>query len=109
MVIKILYIINLIPLLPCVYLTVTEGILRTTGYSISVWSRMFLGFTLLVVFLRIFFLPYISSLLLTLAYVFLLIKNKASKREGIVFLLMLILCVLGLLSVEKVFWAAMGV
>ena len=108
-IIKILYIINLIPLLPCVYLTLTEVISRLTGSSIGVWSRAFLGFTLLIVFLRIFFLPYILSFLLSLAYLFVLIKCKAAKREIIVFLLMLLLCVLGLLSVEKVFWAAMGV
>lgn len=102
-----IYFINLLTLYPCIYLTFT----RIIGHDPLhwVWSHNFLGATMLIIFSRIFFLPYIVSALLTMAYIKHLKKKNYPKPEMIPFVIMLILCIMGLLSVEKVFWAGMGI
>lgn len=107
-VIKILYIINDVILLPCAYLTVINILSGFTDVHMT-WSRAFLGLTIPVVLLRCFFLPYILSAVISIAYLCLLIKNKFPLKETIIFVVLLIVCILGILSVEEVFWAAMGV
>lgn len=107
-VLTILNIINIIPLLPCAYLTILKILSLFTEVNMP-WSRAFLGFTLAVVFLRCFFLPYITSAIINIVHLCILIKNKFPLKETILFAILLIICILGLLSVEDVFWAAMGI
>ena len=106
--VKLWYVINLIPLLPCVYVTVAK-ILSFYKIYLPIWSRLFLGLTLPVIFLRIFYLPYVISTVLNVVYPWLLAKEKHSAKEIILFVFFLIICVLGLLSVETVFNAGMGI
>lgn len=108
MILKILYIINDVTLLPCAYLTVLNFLSVFTDVPLP-WSRAFLGLTLPVVMLRCFYLPYIQSSVISIVYLCLLIKNKFPLKETIIFVVLLTICILGLLSVEEVFWAAMGV
>ena len=108
MVLKILYIINDATLLPCAYLTVLNFLSAYTDVPWP-WSRFFLGLTLPVVMLRCFNLPYIQSAVIAIVYLCLLIKNKFPLKDTVIFVVLLIICILGLLSVEEVFWAAMGV
>lgn len=108
-IIKLLYIINLIPLLPCFYATVAEVLYHFFEIYLPVWSRGFLGLTLPIIFLRIFYLPYIISAILNVVYLWYLIKEKSSAKEVILFAFLLSICILGLLSVENVFNAGMGI
>lgn len=106
--VKILFICNLIPLLPCVYVTFWT----IASYHMEVywiWTRGFLGFILPVTFLRCFYIPYIASTVLSVYYFIFLYKEKFPKKETILFIVLFIICVLGLLSVETVFRAAMSV
>ena len=75
----------------------------------SIWQRWFLGLTLPVVFLRIFLLPYLFSALIAGGYVWLLWRSGFPKKELLLFIVLLAVCILGLVSLEPVFWAAMGV
>lgn len=102
-----LYFLNLLPLYPCIYLTYT----RIIGHDPLqwVWSHDFLGATMLIIFARCFFLPYIVSALLSGAYLYHLEKEHYPKFETFLFIIMLILCIMGLLSVEAVFAAGMGI
>lgn len=102
-----LYFLHLIPLYPCIYLTFTRIIRHDPLHW--VWSHDFLGATLLIILARCFFLPYIVSALLSGAYIYHLEKENYPKVEKILFGIMLILCIMGLFSVEAVFDAGMGI
>ena len=102
-----LYFLHLIPLYPCIYLTFT----RIIGHDPLqwVWSRDFLGATMLIIFARALFLPYIVSAFLSGAYLYHLEKEHYPKVETTIFVIMLILCIMGLVSVKAVFDAGMGI
>ena len=104
-VIRILYVIDTLLLMPCAVIEVA----KLLKLEVNFWTRGYLGFLLPVVFLRIIFIPYIATPVLTVLYGYFLRKAKGSKLEYILFALMLIICILGLLSLELVFNAAMGI
>ncbi len=104
-----LTIINTILLLPCTYLTVFNFVNTDTSIQNSIWTRGFLGLTLPIVFLRIFYLPYITSTILSIAYFSFLKKSKFPKKETLFFAILFIITILGLLSLETVFDASMSV
>ena len=64
---------------------------------------------MLIILARILFLPYIVSALLSGAYFYHLEKEYYPKVETTIFVIMLILCIMGLFSVEAVFGAGMGI
>ncbi len=105
---KKLLIINDIPLLPCVYVTFHYALADFMPYH-NIWTREFLGFILPVVFLRCFYIPYITSPLLIILNFVLLAKNKFPKKETVWFVIVTAVCILGLVSLETVFNAAMSV
>ncbi len=105
---KTLFIVNDILLFPCAICTVWEFISWFADIG-SIWQRWFLGLTLPIVFLRIFLLPYLFSVLIVAGYLWALWKNGFPKKETLLFIALLIICALGLISLEPVFWAAMGV
>ena len=112
--VKILSILNLYPLLPCVYMTVDDIVWHITHNHIPEPSNAFLNVffcfaDIILCFSRIFFMPYIASVTISVAYVYLLKKTGAPIREWIVFSVITIICILGLLSVEGQFWAMMGI
>lgn len=107
--IQILYVLNLALLLPCVYATVVGVLNHFFEIDLHIWTRGFLGLTLPIIFLRILFLPYILSAILNAAYIWLLVKVKCFAKEVVLFAFLLLICILGLLSVEQVFWAGMGI
>lgn len=102
-----LYFLHLIPLYPCIYLTFTR-IIGSDPLN-WVWSRDFLGATMPIIFGRILFLPYIISGFLSGAYIYHLEKEYYPKVETTIFVIMLILCIMGLVSVKAVFDAGMGI
>lgn len=106
--INIWFLINNIPLLPCVYLTLWTIASKFTEVQ-WIWTRDFLGFILPVILLRCFFIPYISSFVIALWYFVALIKNKFPKKYVIEFIVLLSICVMGLISVETVFQVGMSV
>lgn len=101
------YLLNLLSLFPCIYLSFTKIIQRDPLNWI--WSRSFLGATFPIIILNLFFLPYIFSVLWICAYVFYLKKSKFPKFESAFFILTLILCIMGLCSINTVFRAGMGI
>ena len=107
--IKKLFIINDILLLPCVYLTFANILIKIFDADVNVWTRSFLGLTLPIVFLRIFFVPYIASIILSILYFINLKKKNFPKKEVVSFIVLFLICIVGLISVEPVFYAAMGV
>ena len=88
---RILYVLNTLLLLPW-----THG-------------RLFLGAVLPIVGLRIYYIPYISSAILTAGYIYLIKKHICSDKERIFFSILLIITILGLISLEMVYSAVMGI
>ena len=107
--IKIPSAINAILLLPCAYVTVINILAEITGVYYWPWTRSFLGFILPVVLLRCFFIPYICTPVFAIIHFCMLRKRGYPKKEVGLFILLLIISVLGLVSLEEVFWAAMSV
>ncbi len=111
----ILLIIEDVLLLPCVVLSIYRFIeFCGADFQYAIWTRGFLGLTLPIIFLRIFFIPYITAgiILFLLIRSFVIDKQQniqMNKREVLFYLIASIICILGLLSVEQVFWAGMGV
>lgn len=100
---RILYVLNTLLLLPCAYFTLALVTpLRTHG-------RLFLGAVLPIVGLRIYYIPYISSTILTAGYIYLIKKHICSDKERIFFSILLIITILGLISLEMVYSAVMGI
>lgn len=107
--VKILYIINAITLLPCSFITVINMLERLGIIHVWPWDRFFLGFIIPVALLRCLYLPYIITVVLSLIYAVMLWKNKSPIKEIVIFIVVLLVCVLGIVSVEEVFHAAMSV
>lgn len=107
-----LFILNDLTLFPCVFWTLTDIWNRLAG---DVPEFMYPGRTLaalsmiVYVFLRCFYLPYIFSAALIGLSVFVLIKDRFPKGETAVFAALTAVCILGLISAETVFDAAMSV
>ena len=104
---RIAYIINLIFLYPCIYLTFTK-IIQHDPLN-WVWTRSFLGSTMLIICLRFVFLPYILSGLWTIIYFRELKDNNFPKAGTILFVIMFIVMIMGLVSVEHVSLAGMAI
>ena len=103
--IKLLYILNFITLLPCVYTAAMSFGIILPGSR----SRVINFLMGVIVFMRCFFLPYIVAAVLTVIYIMLLKTRKASGGEVVQFVILLILTLIGLSQVEFLFQAAMGV
>ena len=108
-IVRLLFFINTLTLLPCAYVTVINIRYKITGLYFWPWTRSFLGFILPVVFLRCFYLPYICTAVFAGIYIFMLRKYRYPKKDVVTFILLFLICVLGLVSVEEVFHAAMSV
>ena len=107
-IIKWLYVLNDLPLLPCVYITFWSAASHFTEVE-WIWTREFLGWILPIYFLRCFYLPYITSAAIAGFYLYNLIKNKFPKIDTVIFIVLTVICILGLISVETAFNAAMSV
>ena len=105
-------------LLPCVMLS-GYRLIEFCGadFHYAIWNSGFLGLILPIVFLRCFFLPYITlGIIIILLTVSLIIEKKGSiktigmdQKEKRKFFLAGIICLIGLLSVEVAFNGAMSV
>ena len=71
-VIRILYAIDTLLLMPCAVIEVA----KLLKLEVNFWTRGYLGFLLPAVFLRIFFIPYIATPVLTVLYGYFLRKAK---------------------------------
>ena len=105
-IIKFAFLVNTVLLLPCAYLTIFKLISANPD---SIWSFGFLGLTLPIVLLRCFYLPYIFTVVLSIIYLKYLIQLKFPIKDLLLFILLITICILGLLSLEEVFLAAMGI
>ena len=93
-------------LLPCAFVTVFRFAALFVPLRETFWTRAFLGWTLPVVFLRCLYLPYAAAAVLLPLSAAVLIRAR-SRRAAI--LCLAAVCILGLLSLEAVFAAAMGI
>ena len=107
--VSVLYFINTLIMLPCAYVTCINIRYKLTGMYFWPWTRAFLGFILPVVFLRCFYLPYVTIFFLTVLCIYVIKKYKPPIKMVIVFAIMVLLNVLGIISLEEVFRAAMSV
>ena len=108
-IIKKFFIINTILLLPCAYLTIFKLFNPDYSHQQEIWTFEFLGLILPVVLMRTLLLPYICTLTCGSGYFIYLLKSKFPKKELITFAICLIITILGLLSLEEAFAAAMGI
>ena len=107
--VKILYIINAITLLPCSCITVINLLERLGIIHVWPWNRFFLGMILPVALLRCLYFPYIITAALSVIYAIMLWKTRSPAKEIVLFIVILLVCVLGVFSVEEAFRAAMSV
>lgn len=108
-IVSVLYLINTLIMLPCAYVTCVNIGYKLTGLYFWPWTRSFLGFILPVVLLRCFYLPYVTTAVLTGLCIYMIKKYKSPKKTIIAFAIMILLNVLGIISLEEVFAAAMSV
>ena len=107
-ILKLLFILNDLLLLPCVYVTLWTVASKFMAVG-NIWTRNFLSWSLPVVLLNCFYIPYISSALISCIYLRVLQKNKFPKSETVGFVILLLICMMGLISLDRVFDAAMSV
>ncbi len=61
------------------------------------------------ILLRCLFIPYIFGAVLAVLYIVFFIKSDRSKRDIILFVILQLICILGYISLESAFEAAMSV
>lgn len=105
---KLLFALNDLPLLPCAYVTLWSFAGQFTEVP-NIWTRGFLGWILPVTFLHCFYLPYLCSAAITFCSLRYLVQTRFPPKDTLIFSGLLLLCLLGLASVETVFAAAMSV
>ena len=104
-----LFVIDDILLFPCALCTVWNFVSRFADIG-SIWQHWFLGLSLPVVFLNCFlYFPYILSAAAIVGYLWALRKDGFPRKEMMLFIALLAVCALGLISLDAVFQAAMGV
>lgn len=111
--IKILGLFNLYILLPGILMTIATIFLYFDIDIVESINEKLNGFLaipcILLVLSRSFFLPYISTLIISIIYLYLLIKYRPSAKEWFVFALIMTFFILGLISVEDYYTATMGI
>jgi hypothetical protein len=64
---------------------------------------------MLVLFLRCLFIPYISTIILSILYIWIIKKQELTPPDVILFPVMLIINLISFVSMEALFKAAMGI
>lgn len=106
-VLQVLFLLNDLLLLPHIW--IEFGILIGRGSIVPEQNPVFGAVFIATIFLRIFWLPYIGSAVITLLYLILLCKSRFAVKDTVIFGILLTVCVTGLIAMEPHFQGALGI
>lgn len=106
---KALFVINIILLLPGVLCWIISYLPLYESVLYDLFAKIFWFSAKIVLYLRLFYISYMTSAAVTITYIITLVKHKFPKKETATFIILLIICILELLAAETIFLSMMGI
>jgi hypothetical protein len=107
--VKVIYILHDIMLLPFIIVSLYKAAGMDVSDIPSILMLLLAIPAAIVTFARLLFIPYIVGVLLTFLYILGLTKKERSRRDIILFVVLLILCIWGSAFIESAYAGMMSV